>query len=78
MKLKTLIVDDEPAGRDCLHDLLAKHDDVELVGECADVSTALAALRGCGRVPVATSCRQVARPRRRYSGLISSVSQMFS
>ena len=43
--LKALIVDDEPAGRDCLHDLLAKHADIELVGECADVAAAMTALR---------------------------------
>lgn len=43
--LRALIVDDEPAGRDRLHDLLAKHRDIEVVAECADVPAALAAVR---------------------------------
>jgi YesN/AraC family two-component response regulator len=43
--LRALIVDDEPAGRDRLHDLLTKHRDVEVVAESADVPSALAAMR---------------------------------
>jgi two-component system LytT family response regulator len=34
MKLKTLIVDDEPLARDLLSLLLVDHDDIELVGKC--------------------------------------------
>jgi len=43
--LRVLIVDDEPLGRDRLHDMLVKHHDVEIVGECPDVPSALKALR---------------------------------
>ncbi len=43
--LRALIVDDEPSGRDRLHDLLVKHRDIEIVAESCDVPSALVALR---------------------------------
>ena len=45
MKIRTLIVDDEPLARLNLSTLLAQEDDFDLVGECADASTAAAAIR---------------------------------
>jgi len=36
MKLRVLLVDDEPLGRDRLHNLLASEPDIEVVGECGD------------------------------------------
>ena len=36
MQLKAIIVDDEPLARDFLRSLLAKYDDLEVVGECAN------------------------------------------
>ncbi|HXT21279.1 MAG TPA: response regulator [Thermoanaerobaculia bacterium] len=44
MRLKTLIVDDERLARQKLRTLLQRHNDVELVGECADGDAALAAI----------------------------------
>jgi len=44
MKIRTLIVDDEPLGRLNLSTLLAQEPDFELVGEAADASSALAAM----------------------------------
>jgi len=45
MQLKAIIVDDEPLARDFLRSLLAKYDDVEVVGECANGDDAVDALR---------------------------------
>jgi len=36
MKVRTLIVDDEPLARGRLHQLLADQPEIELVGQCAD------------------------------------------
>jgi two-component system LytT family response regulator len=36
MKIRTVIVEDEPLARDRLKQLLVKEPDIELVGECAD------------------------------------------
>ena len=35
MKIKTILVDDEPLARQRMKDLLAEHTDVQIVGECA-------------------------------------------
>lgn len=45
MQLKALIVDDEPLARDLLRSLLTKHDDVDVVGECANGDDAVDALQ---------------------------------
>ena len=45
MPIRTLIVDDEPPGRQRLRALLEADPDVTVVGECADGIEALAALR---------------------------------
>lgn len=42
MKIRTLIVDDEPLARERLRKLLQAEPDIELVGECADGREALA------------------------------------
>src|SRR3954470_465518 len=42
MKIRTLIVDDEPLARERLRNLLAAEPDIEIVGECADGKDALA------------------------------------
>ena len=42
MKMRTLIVDDERLARQKLRTLLQRHNDVELVGECANGEAALA------------------------------------
>ena len=34
-RIRALITDDEPAGRDSIRSLLARHPDVEVVGECS-------------------------------------------
>ncbi|MFZ0828234.1 MAG: LytTR family DNA-binding domain-containing protein [Verrucomicrobiia bacterium] len=44
MKIRTLIVDDEPLARDRLRHLLQDDPDIELVGECADGREAVAAM----------------------------------
>lgn len=44
MKIRTLIVDDEPLARERLRSLLAAEADVEIVGECGDGREAIAAL----------------------------------
>jgi len=42
MKLKAIIIDDEPFGRDDLRDMLAAHKDIEIVGqELAAVASSL-------------------------------------
>jgi len=43
--LRVLIVDDEPLGRLRIEDLLAKEEDVEIVGEAEDGDKAVAAIR---------------------------------
>src|SRR6476619_6354964 len=45
MSMRTLIVDDEPLARERLRALLAQESDVEVVGECADGRSAVAAIR---------------------------------
>lgn len=45
MSMRTLIVDDEPLARERLRTLLAQESDVEVVGECADGRSAVAAIR---------------------------------
>jgi two-component system LytT family response regulator len=44
MKIRTLIVDDEELARVRIRELLAREDDVEVVGECGDGEEALAAV----------------------------------
>ncbi|MBK8595342.1 MAG: hypothetical protein IPN83_07095 [Holophagales bacterium] len=36
MRLRTLVVDDEPLAREWLRNLLSREDDVEVIGEAAD------------------------------------------
>jgi two-component system, LytTR family, response regulator len=43
--MHALIVDDEPLSRRAVRQLLARHDDVSVAGECVDVPEAMAALR---------------------------------
>jgi DNA-binding response OmpR family regulator len=43
-RIRALIVDDEPLGRARLRGLLAKHDDLQVVGECVEGSEAIAAI----------------------------------
>jgi len=45
MKIRTLIVDDEPLGRSLIRKLLAADPDFESVGECADGAAALRAIQ---------------------------------
>lgn len=45
MKIRALIVDDEPLARERLRQLLATEPDVELVGECSDGASAIEAIR---------------------------------
>ncbi len=45
MKVRTLIVDDEPLGRDRLRQLLRDEGEIELVGECADGREAVAMIQ---------------------------------
>ncbi len=45
MKLRILIVDDEPLGRERIRTLLAGDPEVEIAGECADGKQAVAAIR---------------------------------
>jgi two-component system LytT family response regulator len=44
LKIRTLIVDDEPLGRERIRTLLSEHADVEVVGECPDGREAVAAI----------------------------------
>ncbi len=44
MKIRTLIVDDEPLGRERIRTLLREDADVDVVGECADGRQAIAAV----------------------------------
>jgi two-component system LytT family response regulator len=43
--ITTLIVDDEPLGRDLIRHMLASHPDVRVVAECSDGEKALAAIQ---------------------------------
>jgi two-component system LytT family response regulator len=43
--ISTLIVDDEPLGRDLLRLMLAAHSDFQVIAECADGEKALAAIK---------------------------------
>jgi two-component system LytT family response regulator len=43
-RIRALIVDDEPLGRARLRGLLAKHADLQVVGECVEGSEAIAAI----------------------------------
>ncbi len=45
MKIRSLIVDDEPLARKVLNNLLQNEPDIEVLGECADGQEALAAIR---------------------------------
>jgi two-component system, LytTR family, response regulator len=45
MKIRTLLVDDEPLARQRLRALLENDADIDILGECGDGKTALAALR---------------------------------
>ena len=45
MTIKTLVVDDEPLGRERITRLLQEEPDVELVGECGDGRAAIEAIR---------------------------------
>src|SRR5271157_4362422 len=45
MKIRTLIVDDEPLARDRLRQLLQNEPDIELIGECADGREAVTAIK---------------------------------
>lgn len=41
MKIRTLLVDDEPLARAGLREMLRVHDDIDIVGECGDGAEAL-------------------------------------
>jgi two-component system LytT family response regulator len=45
MKIRTLIVDDEPLARDRLRQLLQNEPEIEITGECADGREAVAAIQ---------------------------------
>ncbi|HYN43602.1 MAG TPA: LytTR family DNA-binding domain-containing protein [Thermoanaerobaculia bacterium] len=45
MKMRTLIVDDEPLAREWLRNLLSREDDVEIVGEASDGFRAVIAIQ---------------------------------
>jgi two-component system LytT family response regulator len=45
VKLRTLIVDDEPLARERIRALLAAEDDVDMIGECRDGLDAVAVIR---------------------------------
>jgi len=44
-KIRTLVVDDEPMGRERVLSLLQQEDDVEVIGECSDGRQAIAAIQ---------------------------------
>jgi two-component system, LytTR family, response regulator len=46
MKIRTLIVDDEPLARDRLRQLLGHEPEIEIIGQCADGREAVAAFAG--------------------------------
>ncbi len=43
-KIRTLIIDDEPLARERVASFLARHDDIEVIGECGDGKSAVAAI----------------------------------
>ncbi len=43
--VRTLIVDDEPLAREHLRSLLGARDDITIIGECGDGSSAIARIR---------------------------------
>ena len=45
MKIRTLIVDDEPLGRERIRTLLERDDEIEVVGECGDGKKAITAIQ---------------------------------
>src|SRR5438105_14240535 len=45
MKIRTLIVDDEPLARERVRSLLRDESDIEILGECANGNEALAAIK---------------------------------
>src|SRR5262249_17301296 len=45
MKIRTLIVDDEPLARERLRQLLQREPEIELIGECADGRAAVGAIQ---------------------------------
>src|SRR5262249_57547357 len=45
MKMRPLIVDDEPLARERLRDLLANDPEVEVIGECSDGPSAVGAIK---------------------------------
>jgi two-component system LytT family response regulator len=44
-KIRTLVVDDEPMGRERVLSLLQQEEDVEVIGECSDGTQAIAAIQ---------------------------------
>lgn len=46
MKIRTLIVDDEPLGRERIRTLLASDPEIEVIEECSDGRQAIAAIEG--------------------------------
>jgi two-component system LytT family response regulator len=44
-KIRTLVVDDEPMGRERVLSLLQQEDYVEVIGECSDGTQAIAAIQ---------------------------------
>lgn len=45
MKIRTLIVDDEPLGRERIRNLLARDSEIEIAGECSDGPSAVTAIQ---------------------------------
>src|SRR5207244_2597959 len=45
MKIRSLIIDDEPLARERIRSLLVDEADIELIGECADGETAVTAIK---------------------------------
>ena len=45
MKIRVLVVDDEPLARERLRKLLEKEPEIELIGECADGASAVQTIR---------------------------------
>ncbi|MGH7506176.1 MAG: LytR/AlgR family response regulator transcription factor, partial [Longimicrobiales bacterium] len=46
MKIRTLIVEDEPLARERIHSLLRGERDIEIVGDCGDGNAAVGEIRG--------------------------------
>ena len=45
MTIRALVVDDEPLSRERIRMLLARHPEVQVIGDCADGGEAVAAIR---------------------------------